>query len=110
MSGVLEYKGYCGTVEYSKTDNILHGKVLGINGLISYEGDSIQSLQQDFEDALDDYLEMCAENGTEPQKPYRGSFNVRVAPELHRSLASYSASRGQTLNSVVEEAIRKYIS
>ena len=110
MSGALEYKGYCGTVEYSMADNILHGKVLGIKGLISYEGDSIKSLRQDFEDAVDDYLEVCAENGTEPQKPYRGSFNVRVAPELHRSLAHYSATRGQTLNSVVEEAIRNYIS
>ena len=95
MSGVLEYKGYCGTVEYSAVDNVLHGKVLGIRGLISYEGDSVQCLRRDFENAVDDYLEMCAESDIDPQKPYRGSFNVRVSPELHRSLAHYSASHGQ---------------
>jgi predicted HicB family RNase H-like nuclease len=109
MSDVMEYKGYCGSVEYSVADNILFGKVLGITGLISYEGESVQALQQDFEGAVDDYLEMCAENNEEPQKSYKGSFNVRVSPELHRSLAIYSFSRGQTLNSTVEEAIKQYV-
>ena len=58
---------------------------------------------------MDEYLEMCAENGIEPEKTYKGSFNVRVSPELHKSLALVSASRGQTLNSAVEEAIRHYV-
>jgi len=58
---VLEYKGYSGTVEYSMAVNIFFGKVLGIKGLISYEGDSVQSLRQDFEGAVDDYFEMCEE-------------------------------------------------
>ena len=109
MSDMLEYKGYSGTVEYSIADNVLFGKVLGIKGLISYEGDSVQSLRQDFEGAVDEYLEMCTDNNEEPQKPYRGSFNVRVSPELHRSLAIYSFSRGQTLNSTVEEAIKRHV-
>jgi len=109
MSDMLEYKGYSGTVEYSDADKVLFGKVLGIKGLISYEGDSLRNLQLDFEGAVDDYLEMCIDNNVEPQKPYKGSFNVRVSPELHRSLAMYSISHGQTLNSAVEEAIRRYV-
>jgi predicted HicB family RNase H-like nuclease len=109
MSNMFEYKGYYGTVEYSATDNILHGKILGIRGLISYEGDSLQSLKEDFEGAIDDYLKTCIDDGIKPQRPYKGSFNVRVSPELHRSLAIYSHSRGQTLNSTVEEAIKHYV-
>ena len=109
MSNMLEYKDYCGTVEYSAADNVLHGKVLGIKGLISYEGDSLQTLKEDFEGAIDDYLESCAKDGMEPQKPYKGNFNVRVSPELHRSLAIFSQSRGQTLNSTVEEAIKRHV-
>lgn len=58
---VLEYKGYTGTVEFSAEDNILFGKVIGIDGLISYEGESVSSLKEDFEAAVDDYLEMCEE-------------------------------------------------
>lgn len=109
MSDLLEYKGYYGTVEFSATDNVLFGKVLGINSLISFEGNSVESLKNDFECAVDDYLEICAENGVEPEKAYKGSFNVRVSPELHKTLVLYSASHGQTLNSTVEEAIKSYV-
>lgn len=69
MAQGIEYKGYYGTVEYSPTDKVFFGKVAGINSLISYEGDSIQSLKKDFEGAIDDYLEMCAQKGTEPKTP-----------------------------------------
>ena len=110
MSDLLEYKGYYGTVEFSATDGVLFGKVIGINGLISYEGDSVGSLRLDFESAIDAYLEMCTEEGVEPQRAYKGKFNVRVSPELHKTLALYSASNGKSLNSAVEEAIRKYVS
>ena len=109
MSDLLEYKGYQGTVEYSAPDKVLFGCVVGIRGLISYEGGSLVELKRDFEEAIDSYLESCAEDGVEPQKAYKGKFNVRVSPELHKTLAVYSASHGQTLNSVVEEAIRKYV-
>jgi len=109
MSNLMEYKGYFGTVEFSATDKVLYGKVIGIKGLISYEGESVSSLKGDFESAVDDYIEMCNAEGIEPQKAYKGKFNVRVSPELHKTLVIYSASHGQTLNSTVEEAIRSYV-
>ena len=52
---------------------------------------------------------MCEEKGVEPEKTYKGSFNVRVSPELHKTLVFYSASHGQTLNATVEEAIKRYV-
>ena len=109
MNNLLEYKGYYGTVEYSTADNILFGKVMGVNSLISFEGESVQKLKDDFESAVDDYIEMCAERNIEPEKAYKGSFNVRVSPELHKILALYSASHNQTLNATVEEAIRQHV-
>jgi predicted HicB family RNase H-like nuclease len=109
MNNVLEYKGYYGTVDFSATDKVLFGKVIGVNGLISFEGESIQRLIEDFEGAVDDYLEMCAEQGIEPEKIHKGSFNVRISPELHKTLTLYSISHGQTLNSTVEQAIKSYI-
>lgn len=109
MNNLLEHKGYYGTVEFSETDNMLFGKVVGINSLISYEGDSVKSLKEDFEEAVNDYLEMCLEKGVQPEKLYKGTFNVRVSPELHKSLSLFAVSSGKTLNSVVEEAIRNYV-
>lgn len=63
MNNLLEYKGYYGTVEYSAADNVLFGKVIGVNSLISYEGETIESLNNDFKAAVDDYLSLCAEKG-----------------------------------------------
>ncbi len=105
---LLTYKNYNGTVEYSAEDDCLFGKVIGIKSLISYEGISIQELKQAFEVMIDEYLEDCKTIGIEPEKPYKGTFNVRINSDLHRSIATYAAIHGQTLNAAVEEAIANF--
>ncbi len=110
MTNTMNYKGYIGTVEFSESDNVLFGKVLGINGLISYEGTDVNSLREDFHSAVDDYIADCLANGIEPQKTYKGVFNVRLSPELHKNLAEYALQNGKTLNSAVEEAVKHYLS
>ena len=109
MNNSMEYKGYVGTVEYSDKDNILFGKVLGIKGLVSYEGESVGELRRDFEEAVDDYLEICAAKNIEPEKTYKGSFNVRIAPELHKKASLTALSKNISLNNFVEEAVRAYV-
>ena len=44
MNNVMTYKGYTGSVEFSESDAMLFGKVLGVRALISYEGGSVQEL------------------------------------------------------------------
>lgn len=109
MKNLLEYKGYYGSVEFSNEDEILYGKVQGINSLISYEGDSVNSLRKDFEEAVDGYLEYCSQNDLEPEKLYKGSFNIRIAPELHKKLAIYSFANKSSINATVEEAVEEYL-
>ena len=109
MSNLLLYKNYNGTVEYSKEDHCLFGKVVGIKSLLSYEGDSVKQLEQDFQNVIDEYLEDCKERDIEPEQPYKGIFNVRISPELHRSIAVYAIEHGKSLNAVVEEAIGKMV-
>jgi len=79
MNGKLTYKGYVGSIDYTPEDGVLFGKVLGIKGLISYEGVSITDINKDFEEAIDDYLEMCADKGYEPQKPVIVNDNVQLS-------------------------------
>ena len=110
MKNLLNYKGYFGSVEFSDEDNIFHGRIIGINDRITYEGDNVKSLRRDFNAAVDEYLDVCAELGKEPEKFYKGTFNVRIEPTLHRQLVVYSSSHGKSLNAVVEEAISKYVS
>jgi len=109
MKNVINYKGYYGSVEFSDEDNVFFGRIIGINDRILYEGDSVKSLRNDFENSVDEYLETCSQLGKEPEKAYKGTFNVRIAPTLHRQLAIFSASNGITLNAAVEEAIQNYI-
>jgi len=110
MKNVLNYKGFFGSVEFSDEDDVFYGRIIGINDHITYEGNSTKSLRQDFKAAVDEYLNVCTELGKEPEKPYKGSFNVRIEPALHRQLVVYSTSHGKSLNSIVAEAISNYVS
>jgi predicted HicB family RNase H-like nuclease len=109
MSNYLHYKNYSGSLEFSEKDAVFHGKVVGIKDLISFEGDNVTDLVQDFHNAVDEYLEFCAEQGKEPEKPFKGSFNIRIGEELHRNAAIEAATRGISLNALVETAIRQTV-
>lgn len=109
MKNVLNYKNYIGTVEFSEEDKVFFGKVIGITDSISFEGDTVESLIEDFHAAVDEYLEFCRENRKEPQQQYKGSFNVRITPELHRRASLDAMAKNMSLNSYVEEAIAMHI-
>jgi len=103
----LEYKGYTGTIEYSKEDELLFGKVMGIRGLLSYEGASGTELETDFRGVIDEYLEDCKAADIQPEKPFKGSFNVRIPSELHRAAALEAMESNTSLNNFVSESIRR---
>lgn len=105
----LEYKGYTGSIEYSAEDGLLYGKVLGVRGLISYEGETGKALEEDFKEAINAYLEDCAGSGKKPEKPFKGSFNVRIPAELHQKAALMAMESKESLNTFVAEAIRSRI-
>ncbi len=109
MSDWMEYKDYVGSVRYSDEDEVFHGKLEGIPDLVSYEGTDVATLKNAFHQAVDDYLDLCHRKNKEPQTPYRGSFNVRVGPGLHKRAAEYAAGHRKKLNSVVAEALEKFL-
>jgi len=106
MSNIIKYKEFYGSVEFSSEDNCLFGKIIGIDDLVTFEGSSVDELKKAFCDAVDDYLETCEELGKDVNKSYKGSFNVRITPELHKLAVLIAKSQGKSLNSFVEEAIR----
>ena len=109
MNNTFEYKGYIGSIEFSEEDALFFGKVMGIRSLISYEGKNADELISDFHSAVDDYLAVCEAEGREPEKAYKGSFNIRISPELHKQLVVCATSRQMSLNSFVENALRKSV-
>lgn len=102
----LQYKGYYGSYNLSVEDRVFYGKVVYIRDLVTYEADNVESLIESFHSAVDDYLSACEKSGRAPDKPFKGSFNVRIGEELHERLVT-SLSQGQSLNSFVTEAIKK---
>ncbi len=102
----LDYQGYTGSIEYSQQDQLFFGKILGIKSLISYEGSTGPELEEDFKTSIDDYIEDCKILGIQPEKPFKGSFNVRVPSELHKQAALKAQELNTSLNSFVSESIR----
>lgn len=106
MSSNLKHKGFIGSIEYSEPDNILFGKVLGLNRvLISYEGKDVDELKKDFIDGIEHYLSVCEEEGIKPQKSYTGAFNVRIPSDMHGQAVLKAQELGINLNTFVKSAI-----
>jgi predicted HicB family RNase H-like nuclease len=110
MKNVLEHKGYLGSVEFSPEDEIFFGRITGIRDVVTFEGDSVSKLKKAFRDAVEDYISMCKELGKDPDKEFKGSFNVRVKPKIHRLAVMRSAALNMSLNQFVEQAIQKELS
>lgn len=108
-NNLLEYKGYHAKIEFDTEELVLRGKIEGINDYIDFECTDVKVVQEEFEKAVDEYLEFCEEVGKEPEKEYKGSFNVRIKPELHKKLAIVALQNGDTLNATVEKAISEYV-
>jgi len=104
-NNTLKYKGFYGSVEYSADDDCFFGKIIGTSDLVTFEGESVNELKDAFAEAVEDYLVLCREANKEPQKTYRGSFNVRIPPDLHREASFVANIQGISLNSLVEKAI-----
>lgn len=81
------------------------GKLEGIDDLATFEGANVAELRRSFEEAVDDYLEICRSLDKAPHKSYKGTFNVRIKPNLHKQAAYKSADLGLSLNRFVEQAI-----
>lgn len=109
MKNTIEYKGYFANVLYSAEDMVLYGKIEGIDDLVTFESENAADIEKEFQNAVDDYLAYCKDIGKEPDKTYKGTFNVRIDPRLHREIALTASRNGITLNQAVENAIAQYV-
>ena len=110
MSQTLHHRGYDGSVLYSAEDKLLYGRLLGIRDSITYEGDGVVSLEANFKEAVDEYIADCEREGRKPETPYKGSFNVRVAVDLHQRAARFAEQHEIALNTVVQNALTQFLS
>lgn len=105
MTDILQYKDYYASVHFSAEDEVFYGKIIGINDLVSFEGASVKELKKAFHDAVIDYLDTCKQLKKEPNKTYKGTFNVRITSDLHKQAAVVAAQNNISLNDFVKTAI-----
>jgi len=105
MNNILTYKGFVGSVHFSADDNVFFGKLEGINDLVTFEGETVQELKTAFYCMVDEHIKDCEVENVPVEKSYRGNFNVRLSPDLHRKAAISARVRGITLNTFVKESI-----
>jgi len=101
----LNYKGYICSLHYSKENKTFWGKIEMIRSLVTFETDNAADLESAFQEAVEDYLATCKEQGITPEKPFKGVFNVRIQPELHKAAYEEALREGVSLNKFVESSI-----
>ena len=106
---MMEYKGYIGKVEIDDEVGILYGEVINVRDVITFEGTSVEEVQQAFHESVDDYLEFCAERGESPEKPFSGKFVLRLPEDLHRQAYIQAKLKNKSLNSWVTEVLQSVL-
>ncbi len=105
MKNVLKYDDFIGSVNYCSEDEIFYGRIEGINDLVTFEGSSTKELKESFHEAVEDYKSLCIENDRDVFKSYKGSFNVRITPALHKRISEAALLKGISLNQFVQNAL-----
>jgi predicted HicB family RNase H-like nuclease len=105
MKDVLNYKGFIGSVHFSAEDKVFFGKIEGINDLITFEGQSVDELVNAFQFVVDEHIRDCETENKSIRKSYKGNFNIRISPELHRKIAISAKMRGISTNKLISEIL-----
>jgi len=103
----MTYKGYTARIEYDERDNIFAGRILGIRTIISFHGETVAELREEFELAITDYLADCKEQGVHPEKPASGKLLLRVPPEIHGRALVAAQAAGKSLNQWATEVLQR---
>ena len=106
---MMRYKGYFGEIEFDSDARILHGEVIGIRDVVTFQGTTVEEIEKAFHESVDDYLSFCKQRGEQPDKPFSGRFILRVNADLHRKLDLFAHASGKSLNAFVAERLSEDI-
>ena len=102
---MLNYKGFHGKVEFDEEAGLFHGEVVDLRDVITFQGKSVDELEQAFRESIDDYLDFCRQRGEEPDKPFSGRLMLRLPVEVHRKVYARAKQEGKSLNEFISEKL-----
>lgn len=103
----MNYKGYTGYAEYDDSARVFHGEVVDTRDVITFQGTTVEEIEEAFRESVDDYLEFCEQRGEPPDRPFSGRLMVRLPPDLHRRLFILARREGKSLNQLIAERLSK---
>lgn len=107
---MMQFKGYFASVEYDAEAKIFHGEVIGLKDVITFQGTTVEQIEEEFHNSVDDYVTFCKEEGREPEKTFSGTLNLRMGPDRHRLVAALAQARQKSINDWINEAIEAKVS
>lgn len=105
MTNTMIYKGYAASMIFDAEDKIIVGRVIDIDDIISFHGESIAEFEAHFHAVVDDYIAASEALGTQPEKPASGKLMLRIAPSVHAAALKAAAQSGTSLNKWAEQAL-----
>jgi len=109
MKNIMNIKGYQALISYDAEINMFRGEFISLNGGADFYANDIEGLIREGELSLNIFLKMCQEDGVSPEKQYSGKFNVRLPSDLHKNLAICASARGQSINQLIIESLKKQV-
>lgn len=103
----LKYKGYIARIDADEQDGYFHGRVINITDVVNFEGRSIAELKREFAKSMEVYFDFCREQGDEPDKPFSGSFMLRIDPSIHQAIAQAAEREGLSINKWAATALER---
>lgn len=89
------YKGYTGRVGFDDEAMVFHGRVVGIEHVITFEGATPDEVLRAFRESVDDYLAWAEAEGFPAEVPFSGDLSVRMAPAQHVMVFEAAEAAGQ---------------
>ena len=107
MDNILQYKDFIGSVHFSAEDGVFYGKIEGIKSMVSFEGETVKELEEDFHNAVNDYINYCERHGIQSKKSYSGKLSITISPSEHSLIAAVAKNKGISVAAFVKNAITK---
>ena len=107
MSNTMSYRGYTASMTFDTEDKIIVGRVVDVDDIITFHGESVSEFEANFHSAVDDYISACEQLDSAPEKPASGKVMLRIAPEIHAAALKAAARSGTSLNKWAEGALGK---
>jgi len=105
MTNTMQYHGYEASMIFDVEDKVIVGRVLDVDDIITFHGESVEEFESNFHTVVDDYITACEKLGAVPEKPASGKMMLRVSPLVHAAALKAAARNGVSLNKWAEQAL-----